>query len=48
MTRFILADSASAASDKELADVLKNAGSERIGRKLSQILSLAKKFDILY
>ncbi|KAH8357063.1 hypothetical protein KR200_009901 [Drosophila serrata] len=51
MTRFILADggdSASSSGDKELADVLKNAGSERIGRKLREILSLAKKFDILY
>ncbi|KAH8237857.1 hypothetical protein KR032_003996 [Drosophila birchii] len=51
MTRFILADggdSASSSGDKELADVLKNAGSERIGRKLKEILNLAKKFDILY
>lgn len=45
MTRFILADSA---SEKELSDVLRNPGSERIARKLSQILSLARKFDILY
>ncbi|XP_070133035.1 uncharacterized protein [Drosophila bipectinata] len=45
MTRFILADSA---SEKELSDVLRNPGSERIARKLSQILSLAQKFDILY
>ncbi|KAH8260124.1 hypothetical protein KR026_003493, partial [Drosophila bipectinata] len=45
MTRFILADSA---SEKELSDVLRNPGSERIARKLSQILSLAQQFDILY
>ncbi|KAH8282180.1 hypothetical protein KR054_006037 [Drosophila jambulina] len=51
MTRFILADegdSKSDSADKELSDVLKNAGSERIDRKLREILSLAKKFDILY
>ncbi|XP_017029571.1 uncharacterized protein [Drosophila kikkawai] len=52
MTRFILADegesTSSSSSDKDLGDVLKNAGSERIGRKLKEILSLAKKFDILY
>jgi len=53
MTRFILADSAligdSEAEERpKLTDVLKNTGSERISRKLSQILNLAEKFDILY
>ncbi|XP_017004728.2 uncharacterized protein [Drosophila takahashii] len=50
MTRFILADSAVSESeeDRQLSDVLKNSGSERIGRKLSKILDLAQKFDILY
>uniref|UniRef100_A0A6P4EMM4 Uncharacterized protein LOC108044747 n=1 Tax=Drosophila rhopaloa TaxID=1041015 RepID=A0A6P4EMM4_DRORH len=50
MTRFILADNAvgETAEICELSDVLKNPGSERISRKLSQILSLAQKFDILY
>ncbi|KAH8279568.1 hypothetical protein KR018_001732 [Drosophila ironensis] len=45
MTRFILADSA---AEKDLSAVLKNPGSERISRKLRQILELAQKFDILY
>jgi len=50
MTRFILADSAVSEAEefRQLSDVLKNPGSERIGRKLSQILYLAQKFDILY
>ncbi|XP_033165496.1 uncharacterized protein LOC117144447 [Drosophila mauritiana] len=53
MTRFILADSAligdaEAEECPKLTDVLKNTGSERISRKLSQILNLAEKFDILY
>ncbi|EDV57183.2 uncharacterized protein LOC6542593 [Drosophila erecta] len=53
MTRFILADSglsgdAEAEVCPKLGDVLKNTGSERISRKLSQILNLAQKFDILY
>ncbi|KAH8413074.1 hypothetical protein KR009_007804 [Drosophila setifemur] len=47
MTRFILAESATEKKE-ELSDVLRNPGSERISRKLSQILSLAQKFDILY
>ncbi|EDW87092.2 uncharacterized protein LOC6526258 [Drosophila yakuba] len=53
MTRFILADSpvvddAETEEIPTLTDVLKNTGSERISRKLSQILNLAQKFDILY
>ncbi|XP_037711093.1 uncharacterized protein LOC119548080 [Drosophila subpulchrella] len=50
MTRFILADSAVSEAEevRQLSDVLKNPGSERISRKLSQILYLAQKFDILY
>ncbi|XP_017126468.1 uncharacterized protein LOC108145509 [Drosophila elegans] len=50
MTRFILADSVESekAEARELSNVLKSPGSERISRKLSQILDLAQKFDILY
>ncbi|XP_034668395.1 uncharacterized protein LOC117901664 [Drosophila subobscura] len=50
MTRFILADNVTAqqTEQRQLAEVLKNTGSERICHKLKQILSIAQQFDILY
>ncbi|XP_017046189.1 uncharacterized protein LOC108091480 [Drosophila ficusphila] len=50
MTRFILADGApsEAEESRPLPDVLKSPGSERIAHKLSQILNLAQKFEILH
>ncbi|XP_022222454.2 uncharacterized protein LOC111074117 [Drosophila obscura] len=50
MTRFILAENVTTEQKehRQLAELLKNTGSERICHRLNQILSIAEQFDILY
>lgn len=47
MTRFILADDVRTTEKEELSQVLKNTSSKRVHHKLSDILRLAEKFEIL-
>lgn len=47
MTRFILADDVRTTEKEELSQVLKNTSSKRMHHKLSDILRLAEKFEIL-
>lgn len=48
MTRFILADDVKNEDKRaDLSEVLKNTSSKRVHNKLSKILQLAEKFEIL-
>ncbi|XP_001357105.2 uncharacterized protein [Drosophila pseudoobscura] len=52
MTRFILAENVNVTTEQkehhQLAELLKNTGSERICHRLNQILNIAQQLDILY